>query len=87
MTPTQMEDGYEVHVLDQMPISDHKLTQFLEETAKDPALQQQTEYVMSGWPTTNKEVKPDCKPYWSFREEISICNGLLLKAGQTDSTN
>ncbi len=74
------EDEYEVHVLDQMPISDDKLKQFVEETAKDPVLQQLGQYVMSGWPDSKQEVKPDCQTYWAFREEISLCDGLLLKA-------
>lgn len=77
--PDSKEDEYEVHVVDSMPISDDKLKHFMEETASDPGLQKLIQYVMAGWPDTKQEVDTDCQPYWTYRDEISICDGLLLK--------
>ena len=35
--------------------------------------------VQHGWPQTITELPPELRPYWTFREEISIEDGILLK--------
>ena len=32
-----------------------------------------------GWPSTIKELPSDIQPYWTFREELTIKDGLILK--------
>ena len=34
---------------------------------------------MSGWPSTIKEIPPVLQPYWTFQEEFTIEDGLILK--------
>ena len=34
---------------------------------------------MSGWPSTIKEILQVLHPYWTFREELTIEDGLILK--------
>ena len=34
---------------------------------------------MQGWPKTIKQVPPELQPYWTFREELTIEDGLILK--------
>ena len=37
-------------------------------------------YIMQkGWPSTIKELPSKIKPYWTFREELTIEDGLILK--------
>ena len=38
--------------------------------------------VQHGWPQTATELPPELRPYWTFREEISIEDGILLKGEQ-----
>ena len=47
-----------------------------EETPKDPALK---EVVFNGWPNNIKELPPFLRPYWNYREEISIEDSLIMK--------
>ena len=34
---------------------------------------------MQGWPKSIKQVAPVLNPYWMFREELTIEDGLILK--------
>ena len=34
---------------------------------------------MCGWPLNITELPPELRPFWTFREEIAIEDGLLLK--------
>ena len=35
--------------------------------------------IMHGWPSTIREVSSEIQPYWTFREELSIEDGIVLK--------
>ena len=41
------------------------------------------EVVHYGWPEHIKELPTDLKPYWSFRYELAIEDGVLFKGRQT----
>ena len=34
---------------------------------------------IQGWPKNIKQVPPELQPYWTFREELTIEDGLILK--------
>ena len=36
-------------------------------------------YIIQGWPKTIKEVPPEIQKYWTFHEELTIEDGLILK--------
>ena len=50
-----------------------------ENTSNDPELIALKEQVYIGWPTDIKEVPYLVKPYWSFRDEITIEDGIMMK--------
>ena len=35
--------------------------------------------VYSGWPDTIKDLPKDLRPYWSYRAEIGISDGVIVK--------
>ena len=35
--------------------------------------------IMQGWPSTIKQVPPVLPPYWTFRVELTVEDGLILK--------
>ena len=49
------------------------------ETAEDPELSALKEVVYNGWPTTVRELPPLVRPYWTYREELSVEDSLLFK--------
>jgi hypothetical protein len=48
-------------------------------TTSDQELTMLKKIVHEGWPTSIKEVPQVLKPYWCYRDEISIENGILMK--------
>ena len=35
--------------------------------------------IMQGWPSSIKQVPPVLQPYWTFREELIVEDGLIMK--------
>ena len=56
-----------------------KLAEIQQATQADPVLQQMIVVIVSGWPETIKEVPERLREYWSFRDELSVENGIILK--------
>ena len=51
-----------------------------EETSKDTTLQLLTKYIPNGWPVDRKKIPKELHPYWNYRDEIFMEDGILLKA-------
>ena len=50
-----------------------------EHTQKDESFCLLLDHIHQGFPTSIKEM-PDCiKPYFTFRDELAVVNGLILK--------
>ena len=49
-------------------------------TAKDDELSLLKHIMTTGWPEHIREVPKEIQPYWKFREELTVENGLLLKS-------
>ena len=61
------------------PATNEKMKEIQEETAQDSCLMNVARYVTVGWPTSRDQVPADVKPYWSYKEELSMINGILFK--------
>ena len=48
-------------------------------TRLDDELASLMHVIVNGWPETMKELAPALKSYWTFREEITVENGMALK--------
>ena len=58
-------------------ISKEKADEFKRET--DPVLSKLKKVILIGWPESRSEVEPELQDYWNFRDELCICDGLLMK--------
>ena len=72
----------EAMALDNSGIS--KVTQetLQEQTAMDPALQKLSLLIMTGWPTVKTSVHPLVRPYFTFKDELSVADGIVYKGQQ-----
>ena len=52
------------------------------ETSKDTVLSILNSATMTGWPDDRKSVPEEIRGFWSYREEITADNGVLLKLDQ-----
>jgi len=59
--------------------TDEKLSQIKSDTASDPALSELKEIITSGWPSKMRDLPKPLQPYWSYRDEMSVENGIVLK--------
>ena len=62
--------------------SRNRLEELREHTQSDPTLCKLTKLIVSGLPESRRDIHPDVRPYWSFRDELSIDDGLILKGNQ-----
>ena len=51
-------------------------------TQEDTVLALLKHAISHGWPSTIREVPSKIQPYWAFREELTIKDGIVLKGTQ-----
>ena len=70
----------QVHIVyENAPATNVKMKEIREEATKDSSLMDVVRYVIEGWPVRRDQSSADVNPYWSYKEEISLINGILLK--------
>ena len=62
-----------------LPATERKLQQIKEATEQDEICQQIIYFCLEGWPEDKSTISGAVTPYYPFRGEISLQNGLLLK--------
>ena len=73
------EMAHHVHsIINQIPVSETKLSQLQRETKIDPVLQLLKQYTVRGWPS-KANIDTAVKPYYDHRHEIVYNHDLLLK--------
>ena len=74
------EDFIPVHMLTEEILADStRIANFRCATAEDTTSSLLMQVVANGWPESKKDCHPLLVDYWSYMEEISAENGLLLK--------
>ena len=58
------------------------LLQLRVNTLKDPILNDLANVIISGWPPSKGGMPATLTPYWTFRDELTVQNGLLYKGAQ-----
>ena len=74
----QQKDPEEINLLKYLPISEERLAEIRQKTKEDPELQKLKQVIMIGWPETNT-VPVEVKPYYNFRDELSVVDDILFK--------
>ena len=74
---TKEEINLNVRV-DFVQFSTEKLTQIHQATKADPILCELWETILQGWPNTFREISQNLQPYWSYRDELAIENGIII---------
>ena len=72
-------DVEQINASEFVRVSDDGLRSIQRETEADAKLQCLKEIVLRGWPETKPEADPSVAEYWTFRDEISIYNGVSYK--------
>ena len=55
------------------------ISQIQQASAQDDHLQCLKSFIITGWPSTKDKLHTDLKPYWSYRDEVAVIDGVMLK--------
>ena len=51
-------------------------------TKADPALTALSDMIVNGWPSNLQDVPPHIRSFWSYRDELSVEDGIVLKGNR-----
>ena len=74
--------GLDINIA-QVPKVEPICLQYLqEETKADPTLASLTDLIITGWPDSMQDLPDNLHPYWCFRNELTILDGLVTKGSR-----
>ena len=82
------EDGIQLPIIvvnlvtANIPYSSNDLDVIPEETRKDPTVKLLMHYISTGWPCGHRRLPQELHPYWNFREDLSVKDGLVTKSSR-----
>ena len=85
VTPLEFQDSNAekdipaVNFLQYSSIEERERDEMLHETNKDKELQSLKHYISTGWPSKRSQIPVSLHPYWNFRDELTVENGILMK--------
>ena len=59
-----------------------RLNELRDETRKDEVFDRLKEHILTGFPERARDIHPSVRPFWNFRDELSIEDGLIIKGCQ-----
>ena len=65
--------------LDLSPVSEDRFLQIKRATETDAALRKLRLVIAQGWPETRGELPPEVTPYFNYRDEMTIEDGIVLR--------
>ena len=72
--------GLKVTISEVSPVMTNvSLDQFKEHTSKDPVMRQLHTYILQGWPSKQTDCIEQLRSYHTFKEEMSVVDGLAFK--------
>ena len=66
--------------INHVQFSPHRLQQLRDETDNDDEMLSLKSIIMSGWPETRRQLATQLRPYWSFRDELTVDDGIVMKS-------
>ena len=55
------------------------MSQIQQASTQDEHLQCLKSFIITDWPSTKDEWHADLKPYWAYRDELAVIDGIVLK--------
>jgi transposase InsO family protein len=68
--------------MDLMSFSTTKQEEIRQETQRDQDLSALAQVIFSGWPERIQDVPNQLREYWSYRDELAVENGIIIKGKQ-----
>ena len=55
------------------------ILQIQQASAQDEHLQCLKSFIIAGWPSTKDELHSNLRPYWSYRDDLAVIGGVVMK--------
>lgn len=68
-----------VHAVKLLPMNDERLEDLRRATQGDEVMQKLKEVIQVGWPDEKNDLEAVLVPYFIFRNEMSVYNGLVFR--------
>lgn len=75
----EQDDAQHINQAEYLNVSDQRLEQIRRHTDRDKCLQSLKSTVLAGWPETKESTPHYIREYWTYRDEISVQNGILFR--------
>ena len=63
-------------------LTENTENQLREETSKDTTLNTLFKVIVNGWPRDRASIPEYLRPYWTYRDELSVKNDIIYKGAQ-----
>ena len=72
--------GVSTHAIEELTgFNSLSVDKIRQHTSKDQAMQLLIDHINNGFPESSMKIPDSIKVYFSFRDELSVCNGIILK--------
>lgn len=68
-----------INMVSFLPIREERLTKIRNATEQDESLQILRKIILQGWPDNKQSVPTQATPYFNFRDELSVQDGLIFR--------
>lgn len=75
-------ERFDYEVMTVTRISQSKTEELRQATASDTTLQKLTATIQRGWPESERQVAPNIRSYFPFRDELAIEDGIVMKGAK-----
>lgn len=75
----ETENDYTCNNLMDTPFKPSRLDEIKASTVLDPTLNQLKLVILQGWPDLREEVPPSTLPYFPYRDELTVQDGIILR--------
>jgi transposase InsO family protein len=69
----------QVNMVSFLPIREERLAKIREATEQDESLQLLQKVIIKGWPDNKNQIPAQVTPYFNFRDELSVQDGLIFR--------
>jgi len=80
-------EAYVLGIVSCIQVADNKQVEIREETSNDRVMKLLVQTIMSGWAEDRSNCHKDLLPFWNFRDELSVINGMIFKGTRVIISN
>lgn len=74
--------GLDISIAQVLKVAPTRLQSLQRDTGSDPVLMSLMTYITQGWPNSVQDLPSALHPFWCFRDELAVLDGLVMKGNR-----